>query len=80
MKTAKLVSILTVIIALILLVVQNTSPVLARFLWFSAEMPAIMLLLLTAVGGFALGILVVLFMRSGTNPNHNKGGELSKQE
>jgi len=77
MKTVKLVFILTIILALILLVVQNTSPLQVRFLWFSAEMPAVLLLLLllTAVGGFALGILVVLFMSSGTKSRPYTGGE-----
>lgn len=75
MKTVKLVFILTIILALILLVVQNTSPLQVRFLWFSAEMPAVLLLLLTAVGGFALGILVVLFMSCGTKSRPYTGGE-----
>jgi len=75
MKTVKLVFILTIILALILLVVQNTSPLQVRFLWFSAEMPAVLLLLLTAVGGFALGILVVIFMSSGTKSRPYTGGE-----
>ena len=47
-------------------VVENTSPVQARFLWFSAEMPAILFLFLMAVGGFALGVLVMVFIGSDT--------------
>jgi uncharacterized integral membrane protein len=63
MKTPKLVIILVISIALILIVVQNTAPVEARFLWLTAEVPAILLLFLTAAGGFALGLLVALFGR-----------------
>jgi uncharacterized integral membrane protein len=48
-------------LALLFLVVQNTDPVRARFLWYSAEMPVILLLVVTALGGFALGLLVALF-------------------
>jgi uncharacterized integral membrane protein len=60
MKSFKLVMILLISLLLILVVVQNTTPVQARFLWLSAEVPAILLLFLTAAGGFALGLLVAL--------------------
>jgi uncharacterized integral membrane protein len=63
MKTPKLVIILVISIALILIVVQNTAPIQARFLWLAAEVPAILLLFLTAAGGFALGLLVALLGR-----------------
>ncbi len=57
MQTVKLILLLIVCLALVLLVVQNTAPVEAQFLWFSAEIPGIVLLFLTAVGGFVLGLL-----------------------
>jgi uncharacterized integral membrane protein len=50
-------------LALLLLVVQNTDPVRARFLWYTAEMPAILLLVVTALAGFALGLVVAMFGR-----------------
>lgn len=65
MKTPKLVIILVISIALILLVVQNTAPVEARFMWLTAEVPAVLLLFLAAAGGFALGLLVALLGRKG---------------
>lgn len=65
MKTLKLVFILTISIALLLVIVQNTVPVQARFLWFTAEMPVILLLFLTTAGGFALGLIVALLAMSG---------------
>ncbi len=61
MRRAKLVLILGLSLTLVMVVVQNTSPVLGRFLWFSAEVPAIVLLVLTAAGGFALGLLVAIY-------------------
>ncbi|OQX18650.1 MAG: hypothetical protein BWK76_06995 [Desulfobulbaceae bacterium A2] len=66
MKTAKLVSILALAIALAAVVFQNTSPVLVRFLWLSGEMPAILLLFLTSAGGFMLGLFVAIVVRRGT--------------
>jgi len=65
MKTVKVVLVLTISIALVLVVVQNTVPVQARFLWFTAEMPVILLLFLTTAGGFALGLIVALLAMSG---------------
>lgn len=61
MRRAKLVLIVGLSLALMMVIVQNTSPVLGRFLWFSAEVPAILLLVLTAVGGFVLGLLVAIY-------------------
>ena len=65
MKTVKLVLILVLSLALVLVVIQNTASVQGRFLWFTAEMPAILLLFLTAAGGFVLGLFVALFVKSG---------------
>lgn len=66
MKRMKLVLLLALMLALLLLVVQNTAPVHARFLWFTAEMPVIVLLFLAAAGGFFSGLLVALFVKGGT--------------
>ncbi len=68
MRKAKLGLILALSLALVLLVVQNTSPVRGRFLWYSAEVPAILLLVLTAAGGFILGLLVALFYQRDKKP------------
>lgn len=68
MRRAKLGLILGLSLALVLLVVQNTSPVRGRFLWYSAEVPAILLLVLTAAGGFILGLLVALFYQRDKKP------------
>jgi len=65
MKRLKLVSILVISVILALVVIQNTTPVMGRFLWFTAEVPVIVLLLVTAAGGFILGLLVALRVKSG---------------
>ena len=68
MKQAKLVLLLVLGFALVLLVAQNTAPVQARFLWLSAEIPAIVLLFLTAAAGFFSGLLAALLFKSGGQP------------
>ncbi|MFN3480217.1 MAG: lipopolysaccharide assembly protein LapA domain-containing protein [Thermodesulfovibrionales bacterium] len=64
MKTAKLIGILVLVIVLGIVFIQNREPVRTHFLFITIEMPHILLLLLTAGGGFALGLLVALFTRS----------------
>ena len=64
MKKTKLIAILILVCALVVVIVQNRSPVQAHFLLITVEMPIILLLLLTAGLGFALGLLAALFNRS----------------
>jgi uncharacterized integral membrane protein len=66
MKTFKLMFVLVLSLALVLLVAQNTAPVQGRFLWMTAEVPAVLLLFLTASGGFVAGLLVALLARGGS--------------
>ena len=66
MKNVKLAVLLTIVLTLVVVVVQNTAPVRTRFLWLTADVPAVLLLFLTAAGGFAAGILVALLMRKQT--------------
>ena len=68
MRKVKLGLILGLSLALALVVVQNTGPVEGRFLWFSAEVPAILLLFLAGAGGFILGILVTHFYQRDKKP------------
>lgn len=69
MRKAKLGLILGLSLALILVVVQNTTTVEGRFLWFSAEVPVILLLVLTTAGGFILGLLVAIFYQREKKPS-----------
>ncbi|TVR91228.1 MAG: DUF1049 domain-containing protein [Spirochaetaceae bacterium] len=62
MRKIKLVVVLLLSFALVMVVAQNTAPIEARFLWLAAEIPAILLLFLTAVGGFVVGILTSLLV------------------
>jgi len=75
MKTVKLVTILALAIALAAVVLQNTSPVLVRFLWLNGEMPAILLLFLTSAGGFMLGLVVAIVVRSGRKSTSSQKGD-----
>ncbi len=68
MKGFKLVLLLLLAVVLITAVLQNMHPVKTNFLWMTAEMSAALLLLLTAVVGFAAGLLVALLPRGAAGP------------
>ena len=65
MKTIKLVLLLMVAVALVAVVVQNTTTIQVHFLWLTGEVSGVLLLFLTAVGGFITGLLVALLLWSG---------------
>jgi uncharacterized integral membrane protein len=65
MKRVKLTVLLLISLGVVLVVIQNTAPVQARFLWMTAEVPAIVLLFVTAVGGFVAGLLAALLVKRG---------------
>lgn len=65
MKKVKLAVLIILAIVLGVLVLQNTAPVQMRFLWITGEMSAVLLLFLTAVGGFVLGLVLTAFMKNG---------------
>ncbi|MBN1548728.1 MAG: LapA family protein [Syntrophaceae bacterium] len=69
MKKIKLVGILILICALGAVILQNRNPVQTHFLLMTLEMPHILLLLLTAGMGFALGLLVSLFSAKSSTPS-----------
>lgn len=60
MKHIKIILALMLCLGLLLLIVQNTAPMETRFLWFKAELPAIVLLLSTTVGGMLVGMILAL--------------------
>ncbi len=67
MKKAKVVTLWIVSLLLLVFIVQNTSSVRARFFWFTADVPVIVLLVFAAAGGFISGILVALVIESRAN-------------
>ena len=80
MNKAKLALILTLSLALVLVLVQNTTLIQGRFLWFTAEVPVILLLVLTAVGGFILGLLVAIFYQRDKKPGaHSPPSEYTER-
>ena len=73
MKRVKLALLVTLSLALVLVVAQNTAPIHARFLWFTVEVPAVVLLFLTAAGGFVSGLFVALLLKSGAKSRPQEG-------
>lgn len=67
MQRIKLAVLLLIGLGVVLVVIQNTAPVQARFLWMTAEVPAIVLLFLTAAGGFVAGLLAAILAKRGTH-------------
>lgn len=73
MKTLKLVLMLLVAVALAAVVLQNRALVEVQFLWWAGTVSAIVLLLLTVVGGFILGLLTALLVKSRAKSDSKKG-------
>jgi len=71
-KTAKLVSLLVLAMALVAVIFQNTSPVRIRFLWLSGEVSIVLLLLMTAVGGFVMGLIVAMLPKGGAKSKNSR--------
>lgn len=54
---------LLLVAALLIVIAQNRAPVQTHFLLITIEMPQILLLALTALAGFAVGLLVPALIR-----------------
>lgn len=63
MRTAKQVILVVLGVLLAVVILQNTAPVRIQFLWMSGQMATFLLLFLTAVGGFIMGVIVALLMK-----------------
>lgn len=65
---------LVVAVTLAAVVLQNRVLVEVQFLWWTGTISAIVLLLLTVVGGFILGLLTALSMKSGAKSDSIQKG------
>lgn len=77
MKNAKLIAVITLVVLAIVVVLQNTESVVTRFLFFSIEMPRAVLLFITLLAGFALGLAAGGKLRKAAGPpvrNDEEGG------
>ncbi len=63
MKKLKISAVLILCLALIAFIIQNTGHVSARFLWMSADVPVVVIIIIAAVGGFSAGLLLSLLSR-----------------
>lgn len=63
MKKAKLVLIIILIALGAIIVLQNTAEVETRILWYSITMPRAVLLLVTGIVGFAVGVIACMGTR-----------------
>ncbi|MBL9141622.1 MAG: LapA family protein [Phycisphaerae bacterium] len=64
MKNAKLIAILVLVVLLGTIIVQNRGPVETHLLVVTVTMPQILLLALTAAGGFVIGVLAAMTGRT----------------
>ena len=63
MRIVKQVLLVVVGVFLAIVILQNTAPVRVQFLWMSGQMATVLLLFLTASGGFAMGVIVTLLIK-----------------
>lgn len=63
MRIVKQVLLVVVGMFLAIVILQNTAPVRVQFLWMAGEMATVLLLFLTTVGGFAMGIIATLLLK-----------------
>jgi uncharacterized integral membrane protein len=71
-KSIKLVLLPVLVVALAAVVFQNQAPWHVRFLWLAGDVPGIILLFLTAAGGFIAGIAAALLVKRGAKSQHLK--------
>lgn len=66
----KTIVIMLLTLGIALLALQNQQPVETYFLFFTFEMPQVVLLFLTASAGFSVGLLVALRVGRRRRPDH----------
>ncbi|MBI5014417.1 MAG: LapA family protein [Deltaproteobacteria bacterium] len=68
MKQLKIVSVAVLALLTLIVVLQNTGPVETRILFFTLHAPVALLLFVTGVLGFVLGVAVSLILRRRVKP------------
>lgn len=66
MRTLKQVLLVVLGVLLAVVILQNTAPIRIQFLWLSGQMSTVLLLFITAVGGFAMGVIITLLLKGRT--------------
>ena len=72
MERFKLVSIAVLVGLGIIIILQNTQPVETKILFMTITMPRAILLMVTTLIGFALGVLVSFFFQRKDRKEHSK--------
>ena len=72
MHRYKMITIAILALLGIIIILQNTDPVVTKLLFFSITMPRAILLMGTMLIGFALGVLVSFFLKRGEKPREPK--------
>ncbi len=70
MRIVKQIALVVLGVVLAVIILQNTAPVRVQFLWMSGQMATVLLLFLTAVGGFAMGVIVALLLKGRAHSSH----------
>ena len=78
MRKVKLIAIVIIAILTIIILVQNTEPVQARVLFWTVPMSRALLMMLTFVLGFVIGILVPTYFLRKTDGKAKPGPGASR--
>lgn len=75
MKKLKIIVLVVVSALLVVAMLQNRAEAEVRFLWWSGSISTVLLLLLTCVGGFILGLLSSLLVRGNATTGRLQKGK-----
>ena len=72
MNKVRLIAAAVVALLLIILILQNTEPVETRLLFATVSMPRALLITITALSGFMIGVLAALIFSRKNGPAQNQ--------
>ena len=75
MRQARLIAAVVLAVLVVIVVLQNTEAVETRLLFATVTMPRAVLLLTTALVGFAMGVLTALLLMRQRERPHAGGGD-----